>query len=175
MHGPRKRWLVLAVVVVAFALIILSSRNSPRLDKAVTISFVGYTNPPNNTHRFALFSASNQGPYSIVWRGRWAEVEGSPEHQAETLNPFLPGYTIERILKGGHSVTMAIGEPLDPMQVGRWRFAMGFSRYSFQERCLDLSSGHKFLTKLAWRLGVDGQRILSPSNQVTVSTTWLTK
>lgn len=33
----------------------------------------------------------------------------------------------------------------------------------------------KLLAKPPWCLGVDGQRILSPSNQVTLSTTWLAK
>jgi len=52
---------------------------------------------------------------------------------------------------------------------------MGFSRYTFRARWLDLSYRHKSLAKLGWLLGVDSQRILSPSNQVTVSTGWLAK
>jgi len=175
MHTPRKRWLVLAVLIGAWILIVLSQYRTPRPGKAVIISFVGYTNAANTSRRFALFSASNQAPYSIVWRGNWVEVEGSPEHKGRTINPTLPGYRLEPILKGGHSLMMAVGEPLDSPQRDRWRFAMAFSRYKFEERLLDLSSGHKFLTKLVWRLGVDSQRILSPSNQVLVSTSWLRK
>ncbi len=173
MHTPRKRWLVLAVLMGLLIWVALSRYTTPRQGKAVIISFVGYTNANNTSRRFALFSVSNQAPYSIVWRGDWVEVEGNPEHKGRITNPTLPGSEFERILTGGHSLTMAVGEPIDSSQSERWRFTVAFSKYKLEERLLDLSAGRNLPMKLVWLLRVDNQRILSPSNRVAVSSAWL--
>src|ERR1017187_8745077 len=68
---------------------------------AVAMTFVGYTNPPGNRLRFALFSVSNEAPYTVRWRGNWVEVEGNPNHLARTVNPSLPGHTFAQVLKVG--------------------------------------------------------------------------
>jgi hypothetical protein len=142
---------------------------------AVAMTFVGYTNPPGNRLRFALFSVSNQAPYTVRWRGNWVEVEGNPSHWARTVNPSLPGYTFASVLKVGESLRLAVGEPSNASETGRWRLAMSFSRYTWRERWLDLSLRHNLPLELGPIVMADAQRILNPSNSVTVTTAWLTQ
>jgi hypothetical protein len=116
---------------------------------AVAMTFVGYTNPPGNRLRFALFSVSNQAPYKVRWRGNWVEVEGNPSYWARTVNPSLPGYTFASVLKVGESLRLAVGEPSNASETGRWRLAMSFSRYTWRERWFDFSLRHKLPLRLA--------------------------
>jgi hypothetical protein len=113
MRAPQKRWLLLAALIAALLFAFLMLSRQPRsTNSAVAITFVGYTNPPGNPSRFALFSISNQAPYAVRWRGSWVEIEGKPEHKAETISPNLPGFKRQPVLKAGGSLAMAIGEPL---------------------------------------------------------------
>jgi hypothetical protein len=170
-----KRCVLLSALVAMVLVVILSSRsNSPATASAVEMTFVGYTNPPGNGLRFALFSVSNRTTRAIRWRDSgWVEIEGSQEHKGVTVNPSLPGYpgSYGPVLKGGASLTLAVGEPSDNK---RWRFAMSLSRYSWEERWFDFSFRHRWLpVKLGPVTLVDTDRILSRSNFVTVSTAWL--
>jgi hypothetical protein len=171
-----KRCALLSALVAIVLVVILSSRsNSPTTASAVEMTFVGYTNPPGNGMRFALFSVSNRSTYAVRWRGDWVEVEGSQEHRAQTVNPSLPGYpgTYGPVLKGGASLTLAVGEPSDNK---RLRYTKLWSRYSWQERWFDFSFRHRWLpVKLGPVTLVDTDHILSRSNFVTVSTAWLAK
>ncbi len=176
MRAPQKRWILLIVLVTVLLVAFLSLSGHPRATaSAVAMTFVGYTNSPGSDLRFALFSVSNQAPYSVRWRGSWVEVEGSAAHKAETVNPSLPGFTREPRLKARSSLRVAIGEPSYESETGRWRFAMSFVPYTWRERWFDFSARHKLPLRLGSLVFVDAQRILNPSNNVTVTTAWLTK
>jgi len=176
MRARHKRWGLVAALVLVLAVVFFNiRRHPPAASNAIEMTFVGYTNLPGNDLRFALFSVSNQAAYAVRWRGDWVEVEGSQNHKGRTVNSSLPGYTYEPVLKAGASLEFAAGEPFYASETGRWRFAMSFSRYSVRERWFDFSFRHKLPLKLGPLVLVDSQRILSPSNRVTVSTAWLTK
>jgi len=67
MRGRYKRWLLLSALlaIILLALLTLTSR-PPAIASAITITFLGYTNAqPGNNWRFALFSISNQAPYTV--------------------------------------------------------------------------------------------------------------
>lgn len=171
----KRRGLVLAGLAVILVVAILSTRSVPLATaNAIEMTFVGYTNPPSNFGRFAVLSVSNRAGYRIVWRGDWVEVQGSSEHRAKVVNPNLPGYKRNPVLNAGESIKLAVGQPFYAPETGSWRFCMSFSRYSFRERWLNFSFRHKLPFKLGPIVLVDDQRILSPTNRVTVSTEWLT-
>jgi hypothetical protein len=164
--------LLFLVLIAALALIVasLTARHGPSKG-GVVLSFSGYTNPPNRTSRFALFSISNQDSSPIVWRGRWVEVEGSQYLKAPVINsnlPFFNGPTLGR----GRSLTVAIGEPLEE---GRWRFSVLWGRYTLKVRLLDFASKHNLRTRIGRFSFLDAQQILNPTNYMTNSSTWLTK
>src|SRR5678810_954585 len=119
MSTPGKRWVLLSALVV-IVLVILNSRSGPPATAtAVEMTFVGYTNPPGNDWRFALFSVSNRTTYAVRWHGDWVEIEGSQEHKARTVNLSLPECRYGPVLKSGESLRVAAGEPSDNK---RWRF-----------------------------------------------------
>ena len=139
------------------------------------MTFLGYTNLPGNNLRFALFSASNQAPYAIKRRGSWVEIEGTPDHKAETINPSLPGYPREPVLKPAGSFRVAIGEPSFDSERRRWRLSMSYAPYTWRERWFDFSLRRKLPLRLGSIVLVDTERLLSPTNNVTVATGWLTQ
>ena len=176
MRASRKRLTLVAVLtVVLLVAFLMLSGNTRAKTSAVAITFVGYTNPPGDHLRFALFSVSNRAPYAVKWRGGWVEVEGNPEHKTETINPNLPGFTRPPILKAGGSLTMAIGEPFYQSDSGRWRFAMWYVPNNWRERWFDFSSRHNLPLGFGPIVFVDAQRMLNPTNFITVTTAWLTK
>ncbi|HTL54097.1 MAG TPA: hypothetical protein VL361_00405 [Candidatus Limnocylindrales bacterium] len=176
MRTSRKCWTLLVVLAAVLLIAFLSLRSGRRATaSAVAMTFIGYTNLPGNDLRFALFSVSNQAPYAISWRGSWVEVEGSAEHRAETLNPGLPGFTRKAVLEAGGAMRMAIGEPLYDSENGRWRFAMSFAPYTWRARWFDFSVRHKVPLRLGSLVLIDSQRLFSPSNNINVTTAWLTK
>ena len=174
MSARGKRYALLSALVAILLVVILSSRsNSSATASAIEMIFVGYTNAPGNDLRFALFSVSNRTTYAVRWRGDWVEIEGSQEHMARTVDLSLPECRYGPALKRGESLRVAVGEPSDNK---RWRFTMSLSRYSWQERWFDLSFRHRWLPmKLGPVTLVDTDRIMSRSNNVTVSTAWLAK
>jgi hypothetical protein len=141
---------------------------------ALTTTFVGYTNAPGSSLRFALFCASNSASHSIRWRGCWVEIEGSPNHKAPIMNPSLPGFSYAPVLKTRERLQFAIGEPTSD-EPGRWRFVASFSRYTMAARWLDFSYQHKLPPWLNRIVMVDQQRILNPSNNIESATEWLAK
>ena len=176
MRARYKWWVMLSALVALLFLTIFSFRsNSPSTARAIAMTVLGYTNPAGSHVRFAVFAVSNQAPYAVRWRGDWVEVEGTPYHKARIVNSSLPGFTYSPVLKMGESLRLAVGEPSDLAETGRWRFSMSFSRYSAPERWLDFSFRHKLPLRLGPLVLVDEQRILNPSNHVNVSSVWLTK
>lgn len=83
MRTRYKRWGLLSVLIVILVAVILAGRSKPSATaSAIELTFVGYTNLPDNSLRFAIFSVSNQTAYAVRWRGDWVEVEGSPYRKA---------------------------------------------------------------------------------------------
>src|SRR5882672_3652814 len=140
----RHRWLFGLALVAGLAILMLVVTNGPTNGRGIVASFAGYTNLPDNTLRFALFSVSNQDSAPIRWRGNWVEVEGSQSQKAPTINPGLPWFT-SLTLKSGESLAIAVGEP---SEAERWRFCLRYSRYTLKERLLDYSFQHRLPTKL---------------------------
>jgi hypothetical protein len=125
MRGRYKRRVVIAALVAIILIVLLTLSNRPPATvSAIAITFLGYTNAPGSHARFAVFSVSNQAPYTVRWYGDSVEVEGVPYHKGPTINANLPGYTRESVLKVRRSMLMAVGEPYDLPKTGRWRFAM---------------------------------------------------
>ncbi len=171
----RNRYLILFAALLAISLWTILSRKPTAAPEAVSVTVVGYTNPPGNALRFALISLSNQAPFSIRWHGDWVEVEGVPDHKARTINSRLPGFRYEPVLRPGESLKMAVGEPSDAAEGARWRFVMAFSRYTWRERWLDFSFRHRVPSKVGAFVLADSQRLLNPSNRLAASTAWLAK
>jgi hypothetical protein len=180
MRGRYKRRVVIAalVAVILIALLTLSSR-PPATVSAIATAFLGYTNAPDSTTRFALFSVSNQAPYTVRWYGDSVEVEGVPSyHTGPTVHPNLPGFTRPPVLKAGRSIMMAVGEPYSQPAVpdtDRWRFAMSFSRYTWRAWWVDQAFRGRLPLGVGPVVLVDARRILNPTNHVIVTTAWLTK
>jgi hypothetical protein len=168
-RGRYKRWALLSALlaIILLALLTLSSR-PPAIASAITITFFGYTNAqPGNNWRFALFSISNQAPYTVRGYADSVEVEGVPDHKGPAIHP---AYFPPPELKAGQSMLMAVGEPYGLREyglaeTGRWRFAMSFARCTWRTWWLDKS----LRGRLPFREG------LYPTNQVAVTTAWLTK
>jgi len=168
----QRRWL-LALVLIAAPVLLVVSLTAKRQSGTggLVLSFVGYTNLPNNATRFALFSMRNQAPLPIRWRGNWVELEGSQYNNAPVINPSLPFFSNPMMKRGGE-LTVAIGEPLEE---GRWRFAVLWSPYGLKERALDFAMKHRLPTRIGRWSVIDAQQILNPTNFVTNSSTWLAK
>lgn len=170
--------IVALIAVIALAFLVLSNQETATAD-AVRLKFAGFTNAPNDpSHRlFAMFCVSNCAGYSLRWHDAWTEVEGSPEHHARISNRSLPGFGggpgFSPVFHPGDSFQFAVGDPFDASETGRWRFDLSFSRYSFKERWLDFSFQHRLPLKLGPIVLVDSQRILDPTNHVTVKSEWL--
>jgi hypothetical protein len=163
-----------AIIVIA---LLTFSRRPPAIASAVGITFLGYTNSPVSNWRYALFSVSNQGPYTVKWGADSVEVEveGVAYYTGPAVHPNLSGFTFPPELKGGRSMLMAIGEPIDLPKTGRWKFTMSFSRYSWRMWWLDHASRWRLPLRIGSIVLVDAQRIYNPSNYVAVTTVWLTK
>ena len=128
MRHPQYRCLILLILSVLLILLVVRLPNEhASVSRGITISLTGYTNLPNNTTRFALFSLHNQDSLPIRWRGNWVEVEDSQYNKAPTINRSLPWFTA-LTLKRGDSLTVAVGEP----EEGRWRFSVLCSRYTLR-------------------------------------------
>src|SRR5437879_5787453 len=106
MRGRYKRWVLISALVAIILIALLTLNSRPRATvSAVGITFLGYTNPPGNHIRFALFCVSNQAPYTVRWYGDSVEVEGVPSYRnGPTINPNLPGVTRPPELKPRRSM-----------------------------------------------------------------------
>jgi hypothetical protein len=176
MRAHHKRWgLLLAVLAGLFLVILVGSKQAPTTSTAVMLTFIGYTNTPGSPTRFALFSASNQAPYAVRWRGLHVDVEGEDNRKAPTINLNLPGPPREPVFKPGASLRIAIGEPVHVSESGRWRLVMTHSRHTWQSRCVDFSWRHKLPLRLGPIVLLNDQRIVDPSNHVAATSDWLRK
>ncbi len=172
MRAYRKWWLLLVAGVLILLLLLVRHHSSPPPANALAIAFVGYTNSPDG-RVFALFCTSNEAPYSIRVHGDWVEVASSPEPRAKIINPNLPCRRAPQLSSGESAIT-AVGDPFyrSGDQPERWRYAMSISRYTTQERALDFMFRHNISPRKI-RMLVDDQRILSPTNHVTVCSSWV--
>jgi hypothetical protein len=169
----KGRLVIAALVVITLIALLTFSSRPPAIAGAITITFLGYTNAqPGNNWRFALFSVYNQAAYTVRGYEDSVEVEGVPDRKRQATHP---GYAPALELKAGQSMLMAIGEPYDLPAAGRWRFAMAFSRYTWRSWWLDKSFSGRLPLKVGPVVLVDSQRVLDPTNHVTVTTAWLTK
>src|SRR5690242_1933151 len=95
------------MVIVLIALLFLSSR-PPAITNALAITFVGYTKARgSNNWRFALFSVSNQAPYTVRGYEDWVEIEGVPDYKGPAMHP---GPMPVPELKAHRSMLMAVDE-----------------------------------------------------------------
>src|SRR5579862_2445969 len=138
------------MLVVALLHFMGCTRKKEGGSAAVIISFVGYTNLPNNTLRFALLSIRNDNPFPIRWRGNWSEPEGQSPYKAPVFNPRLPWFTSSWALPTGASLLVAVGEPLEIVtkEKDRWRFSVQWTRYTPRQRLFDLGFKHPWLMKI---------------------------
>ena len=173
MRNPRNRLLILLLLLIPLIVLLVSLLNRQVSNsRSVSLSFIGFTNLPGNTTRFALFSISNQAPATIRLRDNWVEIEGSPDHHAEIINPKLP-CRITPTLESGNSLTIAVG---DPDEGNRWRLVMMRSRhYGWKERWLDLALDRNWPIGIGRFSLIDSQQILDQTNFVTDSSIWISK
>ena len=175
MRAGSKRWAIVAgIAAILVAVLLAMSRHPSAGPAALKMTFLGYTNAPNDNSRFALFSVSNLTGHDIRWWGEWLTVEGESDLRAKVVNPALPGYNVDPALRAGASVTLAVGDPFDAPETGRWRYTMEFSRYSLGMRWFDFAVLHRLPLKLGPITLVDEQRIWNPTNTVVVGSEWLT-
>jgi hypothetical protein len=163
------------VAIAALAAITLIARltftgRPPATVTALAVTLIGYTNAlPGGNWRFALFSVSNQAPYTVRGYEDSVDVWGFPAIKRPAIHP---AYAPALELKAGQSVLTAVEEPFD-LPTGRWRYVMSFSRYTWRTWWYDKSLTRKWLPL---RVGpVVLADSLNPTNRVTVTTAWLTK
>jgi hypothetical protein len=175
MRAPSKRWgLVAGIGAILVVVLLATCHRAPKAPGAVTMTFLGYTNAPNNNSRFALFAVTNLTGHDIRWWGDWVEVEGESQHRAKVVNSGLPGYNVDPVLRARGSATFAVGDPVHAPETGRWRSTMVFRRDSLGLRWFYFSLRHKLPLKLGPITLVDYKRISDPTNQVVVTSDWLT-
>lgn len=130
---------VLALVALAYWPI---SRPLPAT--SISIAFIGYTNAPNTSLRFALFCVTNQDRLAVRWRGISTEVQGDANLKAPVINRSLPWIGSPGRppvpLKAGQTFVFAVGEPRDG---DTWRVQVGFSRVTIKERMFQFRFAHK--------------------------------
>ena len=175
MRAGSKRWAIVAGIAAILVAVLLAMSHRPSAGPgAVKITFLGYTNAPNNSSLFAVFSVSNLTGHGIRWWGDWVEIEGESSRTANVVNPALPGYNVYPGLRAGASVTLAVGDPFHAPETGRWRYTMEFHRYSLGMRWFDFAVLHRLPLKLGPITLVDPLRGLNLEESVVVSSDWLT-
>ncbi len=172
MRKSRYRWLLIIGLLAVLSLGVgIAIKPRPTVTQGITVSFAGYTNPPNSTWRFALFSLGNPNGFPVRWRNNWVEVEGVPYNKAPIVNRSLPWFS-NPTLKAGASLTVAVGQPNDD---GRWRFTMVWVRYTWRERIFDFARVHRLPVQFGRLALVQPQQIYNPANNLTNCSAWLTK
>ena len=144
MHARRYIWIGLLVLFIAAGIFLLAKFSSSAPD-SLAISFTGYTNPPNTQLRFAVFSIVNRDRWPVRWRGIATELEGDHNLKASVFNPSLPSIQPWPV-KSGDLVTVAVGEPLD---LGKWRVQLQFSRCTLKERLYQFVINHRVPSALS--------------------------
>ena len=175
MRAPSKRWALVAGIVVILVVVLLATcHRAPKAPGAVTITFVGYTNAPNKNARFALFAVTNLAGHDIRFWDDWVTVEGDSQEREAMHDLALPGFKEHYALRDGGSLMLAVRYSFHPPEIRRWRYSMSFARYSLGARWLDFSERHKLPRSVGPITLVDYQRTADPTNQVVVSSDWLT-
>ena len=160
----RRYFAVVSVIALLIAgAILLLIVTKPSTPASLSVSFTGYTNLPNNSLRFALFTLANSDRLPLRWRGVATEVEGDNNLKAPIVNSSLPWITLTPLKTGG-SMTLAVGEPLDGE---RWRVQLRFSRCTIKERLYQFAIVHRVPPPLS-------RLIPSMPPIQTTNTGWLT-
>lgn len=135
----RLLWIILVSLLGLAALVCWwLARPSPA--RSISVAFIGYTNAPNTSLRFALFCVTNQDRVAIRWRGIMTEIEGDADLKAPIINGSLPWIAALRPnppapLKPGGNFVFAVGQPVDG---SRWRVQVWFSRVTIRDRLFEL-------------------------------------
>src|SRR5215472_7019062 len=160
MPVARYRWWMLTALVVLLLSVVWLLSGHRSAARGVAISFIGYTNLPNNARTFALLSLSNQDSGTIRWWGQFVEVEGSQDYKAPTINRSLPWFK-QLTLSGGESVIIAVG---DPQEDAPWRFTTLWSPYTFRFRLFDFARIHKLPLRIGRIRLLATQQMLTLTN-----------
>jgi hypothetical protein len=141
----------------------------------VAVTFIGYTNLPNNARTCALLCLSNQDSVTLRWRDHWVEVDGSQDYNAPTVNRSLPWFS-GLTLKKGESETIAVGDPqgegVDGQET-RWRFTTVCSPYSVRFRLFDFARAHNLPLRIGRFKLLDTQQMLRLTTAITNTSVWL--
>jgi hypothetical protein len=133
-YRRRVFWILLALFL-GFAILVYWSSSRPFPANSISVSFVGYTNAPNSSGRFALFSITNRDRIALRLRGLSTEIEGQANLKAPTFNASLPWITHSNAppspVKSGDHLIFAVGEP---WETGRWRVRVPYSRSTIREK-----------------------------------------
>jgi hypothetical protein len=172
--GFKRREFVAGIVVILVVVLLATCHRAPKAPGAVTITFVGYTNAPNDNARLALFAVTNLTGHDMRWWAGCVEFETDPYGKARIVNPVLPGLNMSLALRPGGSLAFGVRDPVRAPQSGRWRYSVSFTRYSLGLRWLDFAARYKLPFKLGPITLVDHQLMLDATNQVVVSSDWLT-
>src|ERR1051325_7160667 len=175
MHaGFKRREFVAGIVVILVVVLLATCHRAPKAPGHVTLTFLGYTNAPNNNSRFALFAVTNLTGHDIRYFDEWVQVEGRSARGTEILNPAQSAFTRDPVLRAGGSLALAVADPLHAPETARWRFTLVLRRYSLGLRWFDFAVRYR----LPFRLGaiklVDFQRIQRSDLDMLVSSDWLT-
>ncbi|HEV7923800.1 MAG TPA: hypothetical protein VGR14_00485 [Verrucomicrobiae bacterium] len=175
MNKRRKGQLAAVAILAAVVCVLLAVRNAaqPPIAKAVTISFIGFTNFPSNIDRFARFTISNAAAYDVVLRGFGSEVEGGQHRMAPIVDLRMPECHFVPVLKGRDAVTYAIGEPSDETASAPWRFDLMFAHYDMSARWFDVVWRRPWLQRLGAMRLVKTEGMFDPTNCTTISSPWL--
>jgi hypothetical protein len=175
MSKRRKGQLAAVAILVAVVFVLLAVRNAPQppIAKAVTISFVGFTNFPSNNWRYARFAVSNEAAYDVRLRGFGSEIEGNRNGLAPVVDIRMPECHFVPVLKGRAAVTYAIGEPSDEPASAPWRFNLTFAHYDVSARWFDVVFQRPWLQRLGAMRLVKTEAMFDPTNSTTISSPWL--
>ena len=135
MRVRKTKWLWLAAVLLfVVALLAVFPRNPG--PAGISVSFISYTNAPNDPHHlpFALLSVTNNDRMPIRCRGVMSEIEGGLDNLAPTVNSTLPRFSFAE-MKPGQGTVFAVGQPTDA--TGRWRIHYLYERKTLKQRLRD--------------------------------------
>jgi hypothetical protein len=83
----KRRVVIAALAAIILTLFLILSSRPPATVTALAVTFIGYTNAPGGNWRFALFSVSNQAPYTVRGYEDSVEVWGFPDQKRAAIHP----------------------------------------------------------------------------------------
>jgi hypothetical protein len=146
MTRSRRR---LGVIILACLLglgvlfLILAPRKS--LPPQVFVSFIGYTNLPNSSRNYAVFTVVNHDKTTVQLRDISVEMEGERIFHAPIFNRNFP-LKIPRLLNRGDSHMMILGDPDDPDHPSRMRLEVEFSPSGLKQKLFMVGPRRPFIS-----------------------------